>query len=210
MVDIYIPTLRCYKIPDIIKNLTESTSKKIDIFFILEKDDFNKLSGKYPVILNEGSPSYSGAINTAYKKTSGDYFFCGADDLLFHKNWLEIALEKMDGNIMVVGTNDLFNKNVLSGNTSTHSLVNRDYIKKYGGTMDGSFPVLFEYKHNYCDTEFVQTAKKRGVFSPCLESIVEHMHWGNGKSPRDEVYTKGDATVSLDQQTFNERQGLWS
>jgi glycosyltransferase involved in cell wall biosynthesis len=204
MVHIFIPTLRPHKIDKIVDNLKSSTKVDIDIIFIVERH-----IDKPGVLLNESSKSYAGAINTAYKKTNGEYFFCGADDLFFHPNWLETALGKMTKDISVVGTNDLYNPNVLEGRTATHFLVRRKYIEDNTGTMDKSFPVLYEYKHNFCDTEFIDTAKKRGVFTPCLESVVEHLHWGNGKSQRDEVYTKGDATSGEDRKTFHERLNLW-
>lgn len=213
MIDIFIPSLhRPHRISDIISNIRTQTSVKHKIYFIFEKDDFTSIqlaeNQKCEVVINEGSPSYAGAINTAFKKSKGECFFMGADDLLFHEDW-DIPARKLLDYYGVVGTNDLYNPNVLDGRTSTHSLVSRKYINEYGGTADNSFPVLFEYKHNYCDTEFIDTAKKRGQFKPCLESVVEHLHWSRGMSGKDATYDKGDMTAGEDHQTFTKRSHLW-
>lgn len=212
MIDIFIPSLRPERIDQIVANITKVTPTPHRIYFILEEPDYTNKVTSVPqgctVLLNHHSPSYAGAINSAFEQTAGEYFFCGADDLLFHDNWWVEPLKLMSS-FDVVGTNDLFNPNVKDGRTATHFLVKRSYIDTYTGTMDKSFKVLFEYKHNYCDTEFIDTARKRGVFSPCLDSIVEHCHWGNGKNPKDSVYEKGNQTASEDHQMYQKREQLW-
>jgi hypothetical protein len=212
MTDIFIPIMRTERIPKIVANLRETTLSSYRICFIVEKADFEQLRSpedkSYIILLNKRTPTYSGAINSAFEQTDGDYFFTGADDLEFQKDWLEIALKKMS-RFDVVGTNDLMNIHVLRGEKATHYLVKREYINKNTGTMDKSFPVLYEYNHNYCDWEFIETAKKRGVFTPCLESVVKHNHWTKGRSKRDEVYEKGDLTKNEDLETFNQRRYLW-
>jgi hypothetical protein len=210
MTDIFIPTLRIDRIDNIVKNIFDTTFSPCRIYFIVEKTDFERLRGstREEILLNNQSPTYAGAINSAFEQTNGDYFFCGADDLQFYPNWLYIALEFIE-EYGVVGTNDKLNIHVRAKEHATHYLVNRNYIKKYGGTMDNSYPVLYEYLHNYCDTEFIQTAIKRHEFKPCLDSIVKHEHWSKGKNEMDEVYQKSHKTKDIDLQTFNSRSYLW-
>ncbi|MFA5420858.1 MAG: glycosyltransferase [Patescibacteria group bacterium] len=210
MTDIYIPILRTNRIDEIKKNISQTTYSPYKVYFIVEKPDFERLKGstRDEILLNTSSMSYPGAINSAFNQTNGDYFFCGADDLKFYPNWLEIALKYIN-DYGVVGTNDKLNIHVKAQKHATHCLVNRNYINKYRGTIDGSYPVLFEYKHNYCDTEFIQTAIKRNEFKPCLESVVRHEHWSKGRNMKDEIYEKSEKTKHIDQQTFNSRSYLW-
>lgn len=212
MLDIYIPILRIERIDSILKNISDTTSD-YNVCFIVEKADFDTLKSlKKPhctILLNKRTPTYSGAINSAYEQTNAEYFFTGADDLSFHKDWHKYALAKMSDTIGVVGTNDLMNVHVLKGEKATHYLVKREYIKRLGGTIDNSYPVLFEYKHNYCDWEFIETAKKRGVFAPCLDSIVKHNHWTKGRAKFDAVYEKSNISKQEDKETFDAREILW-
>lgn len=211
-VDIFIPILRVERIKKIVANIGSTTKEHYNLYFIVEEPDFNRLRGNtgknYTILLNKRSATYAGAINSAYEQTNGDYFFTGADDLEFQNDWLKIALKKMI-DYDVVGTNDLMNKYVLNGEKATHYLVKRSYIEKHSGTADKTYPVLFEYNHNYCDWEFIETAIKRKVFTPCLESIVKHNHWTKGRSKKDSVYEKGNLTKNKDLETFNSRKHLW-
>lgn len=93
---------------------------------------------------------YARKINHGYRETEHDLIFLGADDLLFHPNWLENAVSRLDDKIQVVGTNDLGNERVLAGVHATHSLVTRKYADGFG-TMDGPGRILCEeYWHEYC------------------------------------------------------------
>jgi glycosyltransferase involved in cell wall biosynthesis len=166
------------------------------------------------LLVNRRTASYAGAINTACLDTGADYVFFGADDLHFHPGWYEEAVAMMDGTTMVVGTNDLFNQRVLAGNGSTHHLVDMRYLREQGGTPDqGPGIALHEgYSHNYVDTEFIEVAKARGVFKPCLTSVVEHLHVQAGKAPMDATYAKGlDRDRYLaDDRLFRSRVALWT
>ena len=113
--------------------------------------------------------------------------------------------------LRVVGTNDLCNPYVSAGMHSTHSLVDRRYLDEVGGTVDagpGSFlPTCFQ--HNYTDTEFIGTAKMRAVFAPCLDSVVEHLHWSLGLTPEDATTAKTIAHLDDDGRLYDERKDLW-
>lgn len=210
MLDILIPTLRTERIKSIVENISDTTFIPYKIHFIVENPDFERLKGssRSEILKNYHSRTYAGAINSGYEQTDGEYFFCGADDLKFYPDWASIALEKIS-EYSVVGTNDMLNIHVQMGDHATHYLVKRSYIEEYGGTIDNSYPVLYEYLHNYCDTEFIQTAIKRHEFVPCLDSVVKHEHWTKGRNKMDEVYQKSHKTKSKDLQTFNSRKHLW-
>jgi hypothetical protein len=111
----------------------------------------------------------------------------------------------------VVGTNDLCNPYVSAGMHSTHSLVDRRYLDEVGGVVDagpGSFlPTCFT--HQFTDTEFIGTAKMRAVFAPCLDSVVEHLHWSLGLTPSDATTAKTIAHLDDDAALYDERKELW-
>lgn len=192
-VAILMPSLRTERWEAIRENLAETTP------------------GANLYLLDDQFESFADAINEGWQGTEEPFLFVGADDVLFHEGWLEAALGCMEGDVRVVGTNDLGNHYVLSGLHATHYLVDRRYIEDVGGVIDGgpgSF--LYTYDHNYTDAEFVETAQSRGVFAPCLESVVEHLHPAFGKRPEDEVHERTVDKIHDDWATFTERRELWA
>ena len=219
MIDILIPTVgRADRLAQVAANIHDATEVEHRVVFILEEDDHDSWKAYLTEsgtirIPNAHEPNYAGACLTGYEQSDAPYLFCGADDLRFHKGWDHAALATMTAlpHLRVVGTNDLCNPYVSAGMHSTHSLVDRRYLDEVGGTVDagpGSFlPTCFQ--HNYTDTEFIGTAKMRAVFAPCMDSIVEHLHHGSGKSTYDETYAKGDSHMSDDSALYDERRDLW-
>lgn len=213
---VLIPTFqRAHRLWDVAENALLS-SPDVTVYFIIEPFDRETMEmvsmlrdlKAVNFIWNERTKNYAGAINTGVQRTTEPLVFAGADDLNFHAGWLEVAAAKLSEMIKVVGTNDLGNREVLSGEHATHYLVARDYANI--GVIDQPGVMLCEqYEHNWTDTEFIQTAKARGAFLPCLESIVEHKHWAWGKASVDETYNKGSRTEPNDRARFLERQHLW-
>lgn len=211
MIDVIIPTLgRPHRLADLAANIAAATLHPHRIVFVVESSDRDTIDavhalGLVPVV-NLRTPNYQGAVNTAYAKTSGDWLFCGADDLVFHEAW---DADLSGGR--VIGTNDLYNGHVLAGVHSTHSLVRRSYLDEIGGVVDegpGSF--LFEgYDHNFCDTEFIATAKMRCEFVPRPSSIVEHLHPAAGKAEFDDTYARSFSQFDRDGRLFDMRSTLW-
>jgi hypothetical protein len=212
-VAILIPTYkRPHRIAAVTENALEST-EHANVYFICEPDDKETIDTVTftigaNLIINNRSRTYAGAINTAVLQVEEPHLFAGADDLNFHRGWYEIASDKMALPIKVVGTNDLYNPDVLAGAHATHYLVQAEYAKR--GCVDQTGVMLSEaYHHNYTDTEFIATAHARGVYAPCRESIVEHNHWVWGRAQMDETYAKGRDTEHLDRAKFAERKHLW-
>lgn len=217
MIDILIPTYgRAHRIADIVKNIEATTLVAHNTWFIVEQDDTrsqNAVNGQHlEYIVNNRARNYSGAINTAYEQTAGQYLFAGADDLYFQNGWAEEAIRMFDGFVGVVGTMDGVNPYVNAGSHATHYMVDRKYLDQIGGIVDlgpGSF--LFEgYGHNYTDTEFIGTAKMRAKFRPCFTSHVRHLHWttAGGIAP-DATTEKENATYSADSVLYDARRELW-
>lgn len=167
------------------------------------------------VMRGERQPGdYARKINTAYRslldtsRSGVDWAFLGADDLCFCPSWADIAIEHAGEVDDVVGTNDLSNPAVMSGNHATHSLVRVGYL----GTATDETQLLHEgYIHNWVDREFVETAKWRGVFSFCRGSMVEHLHPNWGKAEMDDTYRLAldMGHFEVDRILFNQREQLW-
>ena len=213
-VAVLIPTFhRAHRVADVTANVLDST-EHANVYFICERDDKETISQVVRtvganLIVNRCHRNYAGAINTGVLETDEPYVFAGADDLNFHEGWFETAVVNMRGSIGVVGTNDLGNPAVMSGAHSTHSLVSREYAMN--GVVDGQGIMLHEgYNHNWCDTEFIETAISRKAFAHCLASVVEHMHFAWGKAQMDETYRKGMSKESVDANLFREREHLWT
>ena len=219
MIDILIPTYgRADRIAAVYANIEENTSAEHRVLFIVEGDDHASIDavlalGLHPVE-NQRCRTYAGAINTAYMTASNaPYLFAGADDLRFHSGWDWAALAVMvaAGRVEVVGTNDLLNPYVAQGFHATHYLVVRTYLDRDGGVVDaGSGSFLPEnYDHQFTDTEFIGTAKMRARFMPCMDSIVEHLHYLAGKSEHDATYERAYAEIDRDEETYIARRDLW-
>jgi hypothetical protein len=157
--------------------------------------------------------SYAQAVNLAYARTKQPFVFMGADDLRFFPGWDTACMRVFNQSekIMVCGTNDLHQPPTKRGEGATHYMARRSYLEKFTGTVDRSFPVLFEYKHNYTDTEFVAVAQARRVYGHAVDSHVEHVHpaFFPAIIP-DEGYLKSKNTCSEDAITFLERRKQWT
>ena len=118
-------------------------------------------------------------------------FLCG-DDCRATPGWLKAPRDLAD-RFDVIGTSDAAdgrgNVSVQSGKHADHMFVRRAYVDRYGASLDGPGVLCHEgYNHFYVDKELVRLARARNVFSPCLESVVEHLHPGLGKGRSDLVY----------------------
>lgn len=217
---ILIPVLRR---PQNILPLMESidiTTKDCETWFIIspddqgERDELECQNQSYITMDKsyENNGDYARKINSGFEAVDAEWYFLGADDLRFYPNWFEEAMRvHHQSGACVIGTNDLGNQSVMQGLHSTHSLVLGDYVKECG-TIDEPGKILHEgYKHNFCDTEFVSTAKWRGAWSFASRSRIEHLHPDWGKAPMDEIYRIGKSGFNIDHQYFEQkRRWLWA
>lgn len=152
---------------------------------------------------------YAAKINAAITVTDQPLIFTGACDLRFHPGWFDRATRHLSDRIHVVGTNDLGNRRVTTGQHSTHSLVTRAYAER--GTIDGAPGLLHEgYVHEYVDDEFVGTAKHRGAFAMALDAHVEHVHPDYGKAPSDAMYRAQRGRMKQSVALYRQRRHLWT
>lgn len=216
---VIVPTLgRPHHIKPFLESLYATTDKATPIFICSENDldtmDEIHRNDERVIRLsrmrNNRRGDYARKINIGYNNSSEPLIFLGATDLKFHENWLENAIAYLNNNIHVVGTNDLGNRDVLAGRHSTHSLVTREYVDKYG-TIDEPGKILNEsYIHEYVDNEFVETARHRKAFAMAMDSIVEHMHPAFNKAPWDGSYRDWKDRTRFGKAIYEHRKHLWS
>jgi hypothetical protein len=158
----------------------------------------------------EGRGDYARKINAGFRAIEAEWYFTGADDLIFHAGWFEAALKvAQQTGACVVGTNDLGSPIVVRGEHATHSLVLRDYVLECG-TFDEPGKILHEgYCHNFVDTELVDTAKWRGAWAFARDSEVAHRHPDWGLAQRDEIYNLGRRDFYRDEELYKNRRRLW-
>jgi hypothetical protein len=153
---------------------------------------------------------YARKINAGYDATNEPLLFLGACDLKFHPGWLDAARAALTPGIGVVGTNDLGSPRVMAGEHSTHSLVTRSYVDKWG-TIDEPGKVLHEgYAHEYVDDELVGTAKHRGAWAFAPDARVEHLHPNWGKGTMDPLYLQQQRRMRVSRQLYRTRRLLWT
>lgn len=220
MIVIAIPVLnRPHRVEPLIDSIEHATPETHRTIFVVSPGDDDEITAIEkagaelictPVAYDSGD--YAKKINLAHRATWEPLLFLGADDLLFHEGWFERAYEKLieRPGVGVVGTNDLGNRRVTAGQHATHSVVSREYVDTRG-TIDEPRKVLHEgYRHNWVDTEFVQTAQHRGAFIAAHDSVVEHLHPHWGKAELDSTYEHGLAGFERDRRVFLGRQHLWT
>jgi hypothetical protein len=206
---------RPHRVAPLIESLTASGADARALFICsaddLETREAVDASGADNIVVDwpGGTPGdYARKINAGYQASTEPYLFTGADDLHFHKGWLDAALWHRPA--QVIGTNDLGNERVVRGDHSTHTLVRRRYIDRCG-LIDEPGKVLFEgYQHEFCDDELVGTAKKRGVWAFAFDAHVEHLHAHYLKAPMDDIYAAQGDRMNASRKLFTKRQRLWT
>lgn len=215
MIDILVPVLSR---PQNAQPVAESVRATCEarIIFLCSPEDEDEIAaclrtGEEVIVMDTpaGSGDFARKINRGFREGESEFVFQGADDIRFHPGWLEHALAVAAKGLGVIGTNDLGNPLVKRGGHSTHSLIRRSYINHFGGTLDGSGLVFSEaYDHQWCDTEFVLTARKRRQWGFSKLSIVEHLHPHWGKAPMDATYEKSLRATTEDGILYRQRMKM--
>jgi hypothetical protein len=128
------------------------------------------------------------------------------------------AARQLSDRFDVIGTNDteagrIRNQKVAAGIHADHFFVRRQYVEDVGASLEGPGVLAAEaYYHFYVDVELIQLAKARGVFAPCLDSVVIHHHPGyDGREDlrqADAAYMKAQEFSEMDRIAFTRRAGL--
>lgn len=215
MIAILVPVLgRAQQIKPLLASIAQATRNEHRVVLIFSPGDegISEADGSDALVLTTNwrpeRADYAKKLALGYESTDEPWLFQGATDLVFYPDWDLHALKiAQRSGCLVIGTNDLGNPLVKRGRHSTHSLFAREYIRHWGGTSDGSGLIFSEaYDHQWTDSEFVETATRRGKFCFSKRSIVEHLHPHWGKGEMDATYEKAHRETSQDQKTFMRRR----
>ena len=211
--------------PQNVARLVDSFRKSNDgtahLYYILDEDDTEQIAaveakGVVWLPAKRGT-SYASKNNEGFARTAEDFVFLAGDDVEFTPGWIQAARELSD-RYDVIGTNDseagrVRNPRVAAGKHADHFFVRRSYVEEHGASLEGPGILLFEgYYHFYVDMEMIQLAKARGVWTPCLDSVVIHHHPGfDGREDlreADKAYMKAVEFSEMDKIAFSRRAGL--
>jgi hypothetical protein len=215
-VAILIPVLgRPHRIIPAIESVSAATPEPHRLLFLASPDDEATITaldaaGADYVVVAAGRGSWACKINDGHRATTEPWIFTGADDLAFHPGWFPRALTWADEKTAVIGTNDIANPRVMTGQHSTHSLFRRTYVDERGTADQPGLVVHEGYPHEYADDEAVATAMARGVYVHAFDSIVEHLHPMVGKAPDDNTYRLGRVGTRDGKRLFLGRRRLWA
>jgi hypothetical protein len=216
MIDILVPVLGRPHNAQPLVDSAAATAEPYRVVFVCSPNDSEQIAacqatGAETMIVdwNPGKGDCARKLNYAFLHTDSEWVFQGADDIRFSPMWDHQALmlaRKRDK--QVIGTNDLHNPAVKRRLQSTHTLFARSYIDRQGGTIDSTGVVFCElYDHQFIDTEFVETARRRHVWAFSRHSVVEHLHPHWGLAQMDDTYVKAYRATDQDYRLYMSRMG---
>ena len=211
---VIVPMLgRAHMVEPLAASLAASTDRA-RLLFVVSRGDvsvLDEVDGSHDFLLvpRWERGDYGRKINAGIKASAEPLIFTGAIDLDFRSGWLDAAEALMSDTVGVVGTVDRCNPRTESGLHSTHSLVARWYADL--GQIDGQPGLLHEdYWHEYVDDEMVAVARHRKAYAHAYGSVVEHLHWLNGKREADAMDGEHQLRMLTGRKLFNFRRHLWT
>ena len=209
LIAVLVPVLgRPHRVAPLLESFVNATSAyDATLYLIAQRSDTEELraieaQGLEPILVDDEDRSWAKKINRGFAATKEPWILLAADDLAFHAGWVDKVRTLLHSHCGVIGTNDLGNASTIKGISSTHPLVRRTYAQIFG-TADERGRVLHEgYDHNFPDSELVETAKARGLYTHKRDCVIEPLHplWGKGE--RDQIYQLGSANWNTDQALF--------
>jgi glycosyltransferase involved in cell wall biosynthesis len=202
-VDVIVPYMRSENRTRFAESLDDTSDSSVLLILGQEEPD--------SPVHAEKLQTYSQNVNAALKESQADWVLIVGDDVEFTPGWLEAARELSD-RYDVIGTNDsepgrVRNPLVANGSHADHFFVRRSYIDEVGASLEGPGILMPEcYRHWYTDKEVIELAKARGVFAPCLDSVIIHHHPGyDGREDAreaDPVYMAAVESSEQDRKTW--------
>lgn len=214
-VAVLVPALnRPANVAPLVASFNETVVRRAaNLYFVCDEDDTEQIravkdAGATVLISTRGS-TFAQKVNSGYEQTTEPWLLLCGDDVRFRAGWLAAA-RRLSDRYDVIGTNDTAtpgggNPKVASGAHADHFFIRRAYVQAHGGCLDGL--VCHEgYRHFYSDVETVELAKARRVFTPCLDSVVEHVHPDVDRAvPVDDTYRLGWSSREHDEAEWRKR-----
>ena len=221
-VAVLVPAVsRPANVPRLVESFNATNDGTANLYYILDPEHTEQIeaveeAGAKWLPAKRGT-SFASKINEGFDATRESWVFVAGDDVEFTPGWLAAARALSD-RYDVIGTNDseagrVRNPNVAAGKHADHFFVRRSYVLEDGSSLEGPGILAPEaYYHFFTDKEMVQLARARGVFTPCLESVVIHHHPGyDGREDlrhADPTYMKAVEFSEMDEIAFKRRAGL--
>jgi glycosyltransferase involved in cell wall biosynthesis len=215
-VAVVVPLMRTENLPRLLGSF-DATNDGTATLYLIHDTELFPASGEHPKILTGlVSTTYAEKVNIGVAETTESFVCVVGDDVEFKPGWLDAA-RRMSDRFDVIGTNDTEgaprNPDVAAGRHADHFFVRRSYIEDDGASLEGPGILAPEvYGHWFTDKEVIELAKARGVFTPCLESVVVHHHPGyDGREDlrqADPVYMRAVETSEADEKTWRSRLPL--
>lgn len=221
-VAVLVPTVnRPGNVPRLVESFNATNPGNARLVYICDPDATEQITaieqaGADWIAATRGT-SYASKMNEGFDNTVEDWVLLAGDDVEFHPGWFEAAAELSD-RYDVIGTNDsepgrVRNPLVAAGKHADHFFVRRSYVNEHGSSLEGPGVLCPEaYYHWYTDKEMIQLAKARGVFAPCLASVIVHHHPGYDQREdlraADPTYMKAVEFSEMDAIAFRRRAPL--
>lgn len=188
-----------------IKLWLNSAKDKTQIEYILSVDHndghlrrYKAIAARNGVKLNIAqNKSAIEAINRAARKSEGNILIVVSDDFKCEEGWDENLLKELeDKEDFIVKTQDGIQEWII-----TLPILDRKYYERFGYVY---FP---GYQHLFCDTEMTSVADLTGrkIISQLL---FEHAHYTTGKSQKDAINNKNNATWNQGKKLYNNRKKI--
>lgn len=219
LLTVAIPILRRPKrIKPVHDYFLERTGGMEEIVFLPDEGDIESIEtlkelGYNYLIAPESSrwgvQTYASKINYAFLNSNLEFFLYAADDVIPQPGWFDVILGKFRANssLGVAVPNDNLTLAVQEGRGAPHAVVRRAYVERYGSaSFPGAGVLMHEgYRHAFCDTELMETAKKRNAFLYIPNSILVHDRPPLAEDTVDEVYRLGLQSWKEDMMEFENR-----
>lgn len=182
-------------------NQWQETARKFEYHqWIIAVDEFDPMLDLYKQINFWGelrinnNRSCIDAINDAANSAYNDIFIVISDDFEPFLNWdielWEVIHDKSD---FLLKTNDGLQKTLV-----TLPIMDRKYYDRFGYIYNP------EYKHMFVDQELTAVAIMIGKYIK-ISLIFNHLHYSIGKTKKDALNVRNDASWQSGEKLFNER-----
>ncbi len=221
-VAVVVPAMRPEHVQPFVDAFDATNDGTAELYFVVDPDN-EELAREVDkaglvVLVSDRGGTFAQKANYAYANTDEDWIFLTGEDTRFTPGWLDKPRE-LSTRYDVIGTNDApeggppKNKDVAAGRHADHWFTRRSYIDDEGASLEGPGQFCPErYFHWHTDKEVIELAKARGVFTPCLDSHVIHLHPGydgdEEARQNDPVYMKAVEWAERDFQKWTQVQPL--
>lgn len=144
-------------------------------------------------IINKNNSAID-AINAGAKIAKGDILIVISDDTDCPEHWDTMLLEKLKGKSDFCAKVD----DGLQPTLVTMPIMDRVYYERYSYIYNPS------YQHMFVDQELTAVAIMTGKYIK-LPLLFPHNHYSTGKTPKDALNSRNDATWQQGERLFNER-----